>query len=317
MRVFITGMGGEIGTRVARLIEADARVTAVAGVDLEPPRRMLRRADFHFLDPTDAAALAAAVAEVKPNVVVHLGIYEPHSRSTPQEAEQRTLAGTEVLLGVLRKQGGVEHLVVRSGIEIYGRGPEADELPDEASPVDPTTHFGRILAGVEAMVSDAAAEFDATALRLRCAPISGAHMPSPIARYLRMPLVPVPLPPGKPFSLIHVDDVARGMAEGALRGIDDTLNLVGEGSINVYQALRVGGRLPLPVLGPVLRLTRVITELAGSPLPDHTLELLTRGRMAVTRRGVAVLGFEPAFRTPDVVDDLYDWSAETYLGPAA
>jgi UDP-glucose 4-epimerase len=317
VRVFITGMGGEIGTRVARLIEVDPRVELISGIDLEPPRRLLRRADFHYVDPTDSCLVASAVAEVKPTVVVHLGIYEPHSRSTPQQAETRTLGGTEVLLDALRNQGGVEHLVVRSGIEVYGRGSEAEELPDESSPVAPTTHFGRILAGVEAMISDAAAEFGASALRLRCAPISGAHMPSPIARYLRMPLVPVPLPPGKPFSLVHVDDVARGMTEGALRGIDDTLNLVGEGSMNVYQALRVGRRFPLPVLGPVLRLTRVISELAGSPLPDHTMELLTRGRMAVTRRGVGVLGFDPTFTTPQVVEDIYDWSAHTYLEPTA
>jgi UDP-glucose 4-epimerase len=107
------------------------------------------------------------------------------------------------------------------------------------------------------------------------------------------------------------------MAEGAVRGIDDTLNLVGEGSVTVYQALRVGRRVPLPVVGPALRFTRVVSELAGSPLPDHVLELLTHGRMAVTRRGIDVLGFEPAYTTPDVVDDIYDWSAEHYFGPAA
>src|SRR5256885_16309743 len=53
-RVLVTGMGGELGTRVAQLIEARDWATEVVGVDFVPPRRRLRRALFRRIDPRDA-----------------------------------------------------------------------------------------------------------------------------------------------------------------------------------------------------------------------------------------------------------------------
>ena len=314
MRVFVTGMGGEIGTRVARHLEADDKMDAIAGMELEPHRRMLLRAAYHYVDPLDRVKVAKVIHEFKPTVVVHMGIYEPHSRSTPEQAESRTEGGTAALLDACRSVGTVEHLAVRSGLEVYGRRRGSSECPDESAPVAPTTRFGTILAGVEAATREAGADIGASVFRLRCAPVTGAHLPSPLARYLRMPLVPVPLPPAKQFSLVHVDDVAHAMYVAATLGLEDTLNLVAEDTINVYQALRRGKRLPLPVLGPTLRLTRMITELLGSPLPDHTLELLTRGRMATSRRAHEVLGFTPQHSTSSIIDEIYDWSTKTYMG---
>ena len=52
-RVLVTGMGGELGTRVAQLIEAREWATEIVGVDFVPPRRRLRRAEFRRIDPRD------------------------------------------------------------------------------------------------------------------------------------------------------------------------------------------------------------------------------------------------------------------------
>ena len=52
MRVLITGMGGELGTRVANLLEADESVTEILGMDLFPPRRRIFRSEFHRVEPT-------------------------------------------------------------------------------------------------------------------------------------------------------------------------------------------------------------------------------------------------------------------------
>ena len=47
VRALVTGLGGELGTRVALLLEARPEVEAVSGLDIEPPRRYLERTDFH------------------------------------------------------------------------------------------------------------------------------------------------------------------------------------------------------------------------------------------------------------------------------
>lgn len=313
MRVLITGMGGEIGTRLARRLEQRADVDALAGIDFEPPRRRLERAEFHWLRPSDRDGIVDLVTAFEPDSVVHMGIYEPHGRSTPEQAHQRTIEGTSTLLECLDVVGSVQRIVVRSGIEVYGRGHDAPIEPDEDAPRDPTSQFGRFLVTVEDEVTTWAESAGANVGCLRFAPVSGAHMPSPLARYLRMPLVPVGWPGAPHFSLVHVDDVAVAIAAALEHDIDEAVNVVGHGSLTPCEAVRLGNRIAVPVIGPALRFAGVVTEFLGNPLPDHTRELLTRGRLADGSRAEKVLGVEPALSTADVVGDIYEWGAEDYL----
>ncbi|MBA3303213.1 MAG: hypothetical protein M3R01_11030, partial [Actinomycetota bacterium] len=90
MRVLISGMGGELGTKVALLLEQERAVEALAGVDLEPPRRRLRRARFHRIEPRDTQRTAEVVGRFAPTAVAHLGVYEPGAGSSPGAAAHRT-----------------------------------------------------------------------------------------------------------------------------------------------------------------------------------------------------------------------------------
>src|SRR5215471_12339153 len=89
-RVLVTGMGGELGTRVAQLIEERDWADDIMGVDFVPPRRRLRRAEFRRIDPRDRDKLANFVQDYAPTVVAHFGVYEPASRMTPASANERT-----------------------------------------------------------------------------------------------------------------------------------------------------------------------------------------------------------------------------------
>src|SRR4051812_7460007 len=122
-------MGGELGTRVALLLEADESIDAVMGVDLEPPRRHLRRAEYHRVDPRDRERMVATLASFAPTVLVHLGVYEPGARSGLRSATTRTAVGTIAALDGCLAAGALEAVVVRSGIEVYGRGPGAPSRP--------------------------------------------------------------------------------------------------------------------------------------------------------------------------------------------
>src|SRR5829696_8793242 len=147
--VFVTGLGGELGTRVALLLEQDRSVRAMAGIDLDPPRRRLRRTGFTQVDPRDRARTAAAIRAFRPTTVVHLGVYEPDARCGPRPARERTAAAADAVLGVVAESPGIESVVVRSGIEVYGRGRGAVTVPDEGATVAPRSAFGRSLARVE------------------------------------------------------------------------------------------------------------------------------------------------------------------------
>ena len=66
-RILITGMGGELGTRVAQLVEERPWADEVVGVDFVPPRRRLRKAEFRRIDPRDRDRLAGFVQDFAPD----------------------------------------------------------------------------------------------------------------------------------------------------------------------------------------------------------------------------------------------------------
>ena len=313
MRILVTGMGGELGTRVTLLLEGDRRVTDLVGIDVDPPRRRLRRAEFHRVDPRKRDRVVQVVRDLRPTAVVHLGVYEPFARSAPHSAAARTTAGTRAVLDEAVAAGGLERLVVRSGIEVYGRRRGAVSVPDEAVPADPTSPFGRMLRWVEQAAALAGERAGASVALLRFAPLVGPHFPSPLGRYLRLPLVPVSLLADPPFSLLHQEDAARAIVAALFRGVDDTVNVVGAGAVTAAQAALLGSRVPVPVAGLGWIATRQAAALVGAPMPDHVLELLRRGRTADATRAAEVLGSVPTHRTVDVVKALYEWAPVTPL----
>lgn len=312
-RVLITGMGGELGTRVALLLEEQKSIEAIAGLDIDPPRRRLRRTEFHRVDPRDRARMVQRVREFEPTCVVHLGVYEPNARSTPRGAADRTAAGSIAALGAAAESGTLESIVVRSGLEIYGRRRNSATRPDESVAPDPTTAFAHSLLHTESVASAAAAAADVPVTALRFASLVGPHFPSPLGRYLRMPAVPVSALNDSPFSLLHQEDAAQSILAAVKAKHDGPLNVVGPGAVTALQAARLGNRLPIPTMGPGWRLARRVAELAGAPVPDHVFEMLTRGRTADGSQARSALDFEPRFRTPDVVRDLFEWASVTYL----
>ena len=307
VRVLVSGMGGELGTRVAQLLEARDDVAEVCGIDLDPPRRRLRRADFHRIDPRLRHRTSEVVHGFAPDVVVHLGVFEPDARTGPRLSGALNASGAVGLFEALDGSWPVQSVVVRSGIEVYGRRRGAPMSPDEATVPDPTCAFGHALRHVEQVATDTARRLDVPLAVLRMAPIVGPHFPSPLGRLLRLPVVPFAFPSDPPFSVVHQSDAAEAVVAAALGGVNGVANVVGPGAVTVSQTARRGGRVPLPVVGPGVRLARVVAEVAGAPVPDHVAELLRRGRSADGTSCGELLGVAPRLSTPDVVAHLYDW----------
>jgi UDP-glucose 4-epimerase len=309
MRVAVTGMGGELGTRVALLLEAEEAVEAIMGVDLEPPRRHLRRTEFHRVDPRDRERTLGVVAGFAPTVLVHLGVYEPYARSGPRSATTRTAVGTIAALDACLDAGTLDAVVARSGIEVYGRGPATPTRPDESVAPDPTCPYGESLLHAERVVVDGAAKAGVPATLLRFAPVVGPHVPSPLGRVLRLPAVPVPVVGASRFCVLHQEDAAAAVLAAVARRPDGPVNVVGRGALSALEAVRLGGGVPVPTWGPGWRVAAVATELAGAPLPEHVIELLTRGRLADGDRVEELLGTSPVHTTPEVVGHLHEWAA--------
>jgi UDP-glucose 4-epimerase len=313
MRVLITGMGGELGTRVALLLEGDRRVREIVGTDVDPPRKRLVRSTFHRLDPRDRRKLVGLVRDLAPNVVLHLGVYEPDARANPRVAAERTASAGLGVLGAAAETGDLQRIVVRSGIEVYGRRRGGVTVPDEGVPPDPTSGFGRSLLDTERLAVAAGLAAECAVTSLRFGTLVGPHFPSPLGRYLRMPLVPFEALADPSFSLLHQEDAARAIVAAIHVEADGPVNVVGPGATTAAQAARLGRRPALPVTGPLWAVVRRVAELAGAPVPDHVVELLQRGRAADGTHARTAIGAIPEHSTLDTVKMLYEWAPITPL----
>jgi UDP-glucose 4-epimerase len=315
MRVLVTGMGGELGTRVAQLLEEQPDVKEILGVDFVPPRRRLRRSEFRRVDPRDREKLTDIVTDFAPNAVAHFGVYEPGSRVAPRLAAEYTHGCTVAAIGAAARTGELERVALRSGLVVYGRGRGRPGVPDETAPVAPTTPYGRTCLEVEALAVDLGRRHDFPVAALRMATEAGSHVPSPLGRLLRLPVVPVPALADPAFQLLHQEDAARAMVAALMQGADGPYNVVGPGAASVWQAVRLGSRVPWPVVGPGWRLATRVAELAGAPVPPHILEIITRGRTADGSKAVDTLGLGAMRPTQEVCTELFEWAQVTPLRP--
>jgi UDP-glucose 4-epimerase len=315
MRVLVTGMGGELGTRVAQLLEEEPSITEVAGVDFVPPRRRLRRAEFHRIDPLQRDRMRDFVLQFAPTAVAHFGVYEPASRMGPAQAAQRTEHCTVVALSAAARAGKLERVVVRSGLEVYGRGRGAPAVPDEQVPPKPATPYGQSLLQVEAVAAGLGRRHDVSVASLRYAPVVGSHVPSPIGRLLRLPVVPVSATSDPPFQLLHPEDACVAMVRALLIGFDGPLNVVGGGAASPWQAVRLGGRVPLPVIPALWPWATRVVELAGAAVAPHVVELIRAGCTGSGQRAVSELGLAEPRPTQQVLTELYQWADIVPLVP--
>ena len=306
-RVFVSGVGGELGTLVASLLEAEDWVGALSGIDADPPRRRLHRTEFHRIHPDEHDRIVDTVVDFNPHVLVHVGVWEPDARAAPHAAAMLTDAAATSIIGAAAECRALEHLVVRSGIEVYGRARGALTRPDESAPVQPTSDWGRTVAAIERTAARVGERVGVTVGALRLAPVLGPHVPSPLGRLLRMPAVPFSVLADPPFAVIEDRDAARAFVAAARVGLAEPVNVVAPGAITALQAARRGGRLPIPLVGPDWRIARTLSHLLGAPIPDHVSETLHRGRLADNRLMRSLLGVQPDTSTTEVIDRLYHW----------
>jgi UDP-glucose 4-epimerase len=307
VRVLVSGMGGELGARVASLLEDEPWVGSLEGIDADPPRHRLRRTVFHRIVPGQHDRTVDTITAFNPHVVVHIAVWEPHARAGTATARSLTDDAATSILGAAAECRALESIVVRSGIEIYGRARGAVTRPSEQVDPAPTSTYGHMVAEIEATAEAIGRRIGVSVGSLRLATVLGPHVPSALGRVLRMPAVPFSALADPPFAVIHQHDAAGAFVAAARRRLDEPLNIVAPGAITAYQAIRRGGRLPIPMLGPDWLAARGAMYLAGAPIPDHVLEMFHRGRLADNRRARSVLGFAPTTTTSDVIEQLYRW----------
>ena len=312
-RVLVSGMGSELGSLVASLLEREPWVGAVEGLDIDPPRRRLHRAVFHRIEPHQRQRVFDVVTHFNPHVVLHIAIWEPDARVHTARARNLTDDATTNILGAAAECRALEHLVVRSAAEIYGRSRGALTRSDESAPTTPTSTFGRMALALESAAGDIGVRTGATVGVVRLSPVVGPHVPSPLGRLLRLPAVPFSVLADPPFAVIRDTDAAHALVAAGRVGLAEPVNVTPKGAITAWQAIRRGRRIPIPMIGPEWSVTRRLSHFVGAPIPDHVAETLHRGRLIDGGRAQELLGVSPSTATSDVIDSLYAWPSVIHV----
>lgn len=293
MRVIVTGAAGFLGGRLAAMLAADPRVTALTGLDRVPAPPA---APFRHItgDIARFAELAPAA-----DVVIHAAaITSQASEADPEAAFAINVQGLRAVLGWARAQPAPPRVLLLSSIAVFGRG---DALATEETPPEPRSTYGTTKAIGERLLLDASRRGEADGVVLR--------LPVTIIR-----TAPRTAPPGAGFVSDLIDSALRDRPFNAPLAPDHAVPVASLGAslgLATRAALEpVPNRiLHVPALAGSARAALDALEHCGVPAggiacrPDPLVERLVAGwparlgtRHPTFSDGLADSGLEPIIR---------------------
>lgn len=304
MKVAITGASGYVGTRLIELLESEAAVERVIGIDIKPPPREFGKLEFHSRDIRDPG-LAALLQQARPDVVVHLAfVLNPiHNRRLMRDID---VNGTANVLKAAAASGA-RKLIVASSATAYGAYCDNPDSLPESAPTrgNPGFSYAADKAAVEEVCRGFAREHPGVVLTvLRPCIIVGPNQ----RNYILDSIVPekryyMVRGSNPRFQFVHEDDVARLYVEAVLQDRPGAWNVAGDGVLTLEEMARITGK-------PVARARyaagkfglSVAWALRRTGAPPGVLDFLVHPWLVDTRRIKEEWGFkfrhtsEEAFR---------------------
>lgn len=288
MRVLVTGGAGFVGARLSARLSAE-------GVEVHAPPQS-------ELDVSDAPALRAAVARLRPHAVAHLAAlsFVPAAEADPAAAFRVNFLGVRAVLEALRGEAPAARALIVSSAAVYG---SSAQRCDESAPLRPEGAYARSKAAAD-LLAGRYAELGLNVVRARPFNHTGAGRPahfveSSLARQLAAaeraaadtPLLRI----GNPDSvrdILHVEDVVeaywRLLQPGAPPGV---YNIASGRGVSIRELLEL--LIARTALRPRMETAR------GRWRPADFL-------VGDARRLRAATGWRPQRSLPDALAELLD-----------
>ena len=300
--VLVTGVSRYLGGQMARRLTDDPSIDRVIGVDVVPPRDDIGRAEFVRADIRNPI-IAKVINAAEVDTVVHMGVIAtPIQAGGRMSMKEINVIGTMQLLAACQKSPSVRRLVVKSTTSVYGAGPRDPAMfSEEIEPKNaPTSGWAKDSVEVEAYVRGFARRRpDVTVTTLRFANFIGPRVQTPMTSYFSLPAVPVVMGYDARLQFIHEDDGLRAIHEAAVVDKPGLFNVAGDGIIPLSQAIRLAGRLPFPLLPPLVSVAgRAMISTGLADFSPEQVRFLTFGRGVDTTRMRDVL--RVPLRYPDM-----------------
>ncbi len=203
--VFITGISGYIGKKLATILNSKDEIKSIVGIDIREPDFKLSKLKFVKRDIRDP--FGDILKEHNVDTVVHAAYILPPSHDK-KGMEDININGTHNTLASV-KDAGVKHLLYISSSTAYGFHADNDFPLTEDSPLrgnDDLT-YSKNKKEIEFIMENFVEQnLDIDTTILRVAMVTGPGFNNPIARYLEKSLVLLPNNTS-PMQFVHEDDL--------------------------------------------------------------------------------------------------------------
>ncbi len=268
--VLVTGIAGNLGRALAKLLHTETRVV---GVDRRAFAGKPKDIDHHRVD-IRKAKVEEAFRQGHPDALIHLGImHDP--RMPRSEAHSFNVIGTHKILDLCVRHG-VKKVVVLSSANVYGPRPDNSNFLPEEAPLMAAERFSEVRDLVE--LDMYAQSFmwkhpEIETVILRPVNIVGPTVRNAPSNYLRLerPLTVLGFDPM--VQLIHEEDVCRALVVALRPGLRGIFNVTGSGEVPLSAVLKELGRSPIPIPHPLVRpLVRRAFEARLSGFPPEEVD---------------------------------------------
>ena len=307
-RVLITGVSRFLGLRLAKRLENDERIESLIGVDLEEPPVPIAGLEFVRADIRNPM-IARVLEATKVDTMVHTNIgSSPGLLGGRSQMKETNVIGTMQLLAAAQRAERIKRVVMKSSAAVYGTKPsEPSVIPESyASREVDLGGYGKDCAEAEQYVRNfGRRRSDVDLVILRTQNVVGPTVRTNITDYLSLPAVPTAIGFDPRLQLLHEEDAVQALYLSVTGGATGIYNVAADGVVFLSQAIRLMGRVPLPLLLPAAQMTAGLLRQFGLvDFPTDQLKLILYGRVVDTRRAREHLGFEPRFSTYEAVKDL-------------
>ncbi len=273
--VMVTGACTPIGERLVRSLVADAQVSHVLAVGLEPPESALpfshpSRLTYLQTDlgkPRQIRRLLFGRArDLYVETVFHTALYSS-ARGSGRRVRALNVESTRELLRLSQRHPTIHRFIYRSHGEVYQIQADLPVQIDEAHPLN-------LAPGAPQWVRDRV-EADLTVCTqmgisrlgivvLRCAECLAAGTGSQLYDYLESPVCFRPLGYNPMLNVLTISDTVRAMEHAFKANVQGVFNIAGKDTLPLSSAILKWGRMGIPLPGqwltPIYRLRRRIAD---------------------------------------------------------
>jgi UDP-glucose 4-epimerase len=199
---------------------------------------------------------------------------------------------------------------------VYGSGPGEPSIIPEShiSHRVELAGYGKDCAEAETYARDfGRRRRDVDVVILRTQSLAGPTLRTNMMDYLSLSVVPTGFGYDPRLQLLHEEDAVEVLRRATIQDCRGIFNVAADGVVFLSKAIRMLGRVQLPVLSPAVQPVAVMLRRLGLvDFPLDQLKLIAFGRVLDTRRIKAALGWSPRYTTESTLKDFRDHRERDY-----